>query len=206
MALTDARGDAEPESLRDRLVAVTTDAMLQPRGMRMPTMREIATRAGVSPGAAYRHFESQEHLLLAVVSTITADLEATLKAAAGPSNDPTATTRALAHAYVTWGVANPGGYQLLFETTDDPTALALGQRPGQNMIGHIALLLGRIDGARGPQVAAAMRLWTLMHGLVSLRTHKTGAPWLTTIDDEVEQSVAMVVATVTSTARSNTEA
>ena len=63
------------------------------------------------------------------------------------------------------------------------------------MIGHIALLLGRIDGARGPQVAAAMRLWTLLHGLVSLRTHKTGAPWVTTIVDEVDESVAMAIAT-----------
>ena len=195
MTMTDTQGDAQPLSLRDRLIAVTSDAMLQPRAVRMPTMREIATRAGVSPGAAYRHFESQEHLLLAVVSTITADLEATLKAAAGPSADPTTTIRALAHAYVAWGVANPGGYQLLFETTDDPAALALGQRPGQNMIGHIALLLGRIDGARGPQVAAAMRLWTLLHGLVSLRTHKTGAPWVTTIVDEVDESVAMAIAT-----------
>lgn len=191
MTMTDTQGDAQPLSLRDRLIAVTSDAMLQPRDMRMPTMREIATRAGVSPGAAYRHFESQEHLLLAVVSTITADLEATLKAAAGPSADPTTTIRALAHAYVAWGVANPGGYQLLFETTDDPAALALGQRPGQNMIGHIALLLGRINGSGGPQVAPAMRLWSLLHGIVSLRTHKTGAPWPTTIDDEVEQSVAM---------------
>ncbi len=177
--------------MRQRLVDATAALLSHARPVQIPTMREIAARAGVAPGAAYRHFESQEHLLLAVVTAFFADLEATLKVAAGGGTDPANTIRALAHAYVDWGMRTPGAYQLLFETPDDPTALALGQRPGLHMIGHIALLLGGIHGIAGPQVQPAMRLWSLLHGIVSLRTHKSGAPWPTSIDDEVEQSVAL---------------
>ena len=74
VAESDNQGD-QSGSLGDKLVAITIDLLLEPRQIKLPTMREIAQAAGVAPGAAYRHFESQAHLLLAVISELFKQLE-----------------------------------------------------------------------------------------------------------------------------------
>jgi Tetracyclin repressor-like, C-terminal domain/Bacterial regulatory proteins, tetR family len=100
-------------------------------------MREIAVSAGVSPGAAYRHFSSQEELFLNVVEHVFGHLESALTATLDLSQGVEVGLRRIAHAYVQWGLEHPGGYQLLFETTDDVKLLAAGQRPGLHLIDQI---------------------------------------------------------------------
>jgi hypothetical protein len=97
---------------------------------------------------------------------------------------------ALALGYVEWALANPGAYQLLFESAD-----RLGHRggpgtPGWDMIESLAELLAR-DRAWDPERSqhVAVRLWACLHGLVSLRIHKPGVDWPTTPQHEAGQIV-----------------
>ena len=176
--------------LKQRLVDVTAELLLEPRDVRLPTMREIALRADVSPGAAYKHFASQHQLLLAVVALLFGQLEAFLAESiesADHRGDPQAMIHAMAHAYVSWGLTNAGGYQLLFETTDEAELLTHDERPGRDLLNPLASLLAQHRRSDLPLFGEATSLWVSLHGLVSLRTHKTGMVWPNSVDQDVDQ-------------------
>ena len=104
-------------------------------------MRDIATAAGVAPGAAYRHFKSQDELFIAVVASLFADLENRLDEAAAGSKNLRDKVRGIAMAYVAWGMENSGGYQLLFEVTDGEEFVKQDQRPGLHLIDKLGSLI-----------------------------------------------------------------
>lgn len=179
--------------LKQQLVEVSIELLLEPREIRFPTMREISQRAGVAPGAAYRHFDSQLDLVLAVVAELFARLEQALLSAAEERDDADGKIRAIAHTYVQWGINNSGCYQLLFETTDDPVSYQEANRPGLDLIQQLAILVAQHSGSDQPQVEQAAQLWVYMHGVVTLRTHKTGMPWLLSAQDDVNRFVDLVL-------------
>lgn len=181
--------------LKQQLVDVSIELLLEPRDIRFPTMREISQRAGVAPGAAYRHFDSQLELVLAVVAELFARLEQALLSAAEERDDADGKIRAISLAYVQWGITNPGCYQLLFETTDDPVSYQEANRPGLDLIQQLALLVAQHSGSEQPQVEQATQLWVYMHGVVTLRTHKTGMPWQVTPEDDVNRFVDLILKT-----------
>lgn len=181
--------------LKQQLVDVTIELLKEPREIRFPTMREISQRAGVAPGAAYRHFDSQLELLLAVVAELFGQLEQALSSAAERRDLPSGKIREIAHAYVKWGIANPGCYQLLFETTDDPVSHQEANKPGLNLIGQLASLVAQHFNSGLPHYQQATQLWVYMHGVVTLRTHKTGMPWQTDAEDDVNRFVDLIMNT-----------
>ncbi|MEY4039404.1 MAG: hypothetical protein RLZZ52_272 [Actinomycetota bacterium] len=181
--------------LKQELVNVTIELLIEPREIRFPTMREISERAGVAPGAAYRHFDSQLELLLAVVAQLFEQLEQELAVAAVRSSVPEGKIREIAHAYVKWGIANPGCYQLLFETTDDPVSHQEANKPGLDLIGQLAILVAQHFNSDIALFRQATQLWVYMHGVVTLRTHKTGMPWLTDAQDDVNRFVDLILNT-----------
>ena len=172
--------------LKSILVEVATDLLISPRDVKLPTMRDIATAAGVAPGAAYRHFKSQEDLFIAVIAGLFADLEDRIDAAAAGSKNLRDTVRNIALAYVAWGIENSGGYQLLFEVTDDEEFVKQDQRPGLHLLEKFASLIAAKSRLLPKQNEKAMLLWVAMHGLVSLRIHKTGMNWPNTIEQDVD--------------------
>jgi AcrR family transcriptional regulator len=149
-------------------------------------MRDIAKAAGVSPGAAYRHFASQDELFFAVIEELFADLEIHLQEAASEAKGFRATAHKVAKAYVAWGLENPGGYQLIFEETDDLELLKAGRRPGLQIIDQIGSMLAPKFRLPKRAVSKVTLIWMALHGLVSLRIHKLGMPWKSTIDQDVD--------------------
>ncbi len=184
-------------SLKVRLVEVTATLLERDLEKKLPTMREIAVSAGVSPGAAYRHFSSQGELFLNVVEHVFGHLESATTATLDLSQGVDVGLRRIAHAYVQWGLEHPGGYQLLFETTDDAKLLAAGQRPGLHLIDQIgdyweSEISGTVDGR-----FLAVHLWASLHGIVSLRTHKIGMTWPMTVSDEVDALLDLLLSNAT---------
>jgi AcrR family transcriptional regulator len=172
--------------LKSRLVDVATGLLIERRDLKRPTMRQIATAAGVAPGAAYRHFESQDDLFLAVVAKLFSDLEVALTKATEGESDPTKSVRRFAHAFVIWGLENSGGYQLLFEQTDGNEVVANTARPGLHMIDRMAAMVAGNPAPSQLHLRKATLIWVAMHGVVSLRMHKTGMPWPNTIEGDVD--------------------
>lgn len=172
--------------LKSRLVDVATGLLIERRDVKRPTMRQIATAAGVAPGAAYRHFESQDDLFLAVVAKLFSDLEAALTKAIEGESHPTNSVRRFAHAFVIWGLENSGGYQLLFEQTDGNEVVVNTARPGLHMINRLAIMVAGNPTPTPLDLQKATLIWVAMHGVVSLRMHKTGMPWPNAIESDVD--------------------
>ncbi len=181
----------EPEdetrlSLKFRLIEVATALLAEPRSLKLPTMRQIAKAAGVAPGAAYRHFASQSELFMAVVSLLFSQLESAILEATQGVTDPRIAVRKVVNAYISWGLKNPGGYQLLFEVTDDEALFVSDERPGLHLIDQLAALISGKAIPDKTDIEQATRVWVSAHGLVSLRSHKTGMTWKNDVETEAE--------------------
>jgi AcrR family transcriptional regulator len=97
---------------------VLIDAALQlveeggPEGL---SVREAARRAGVSPGAPFRHFPSRDALMTAVAEEaqrrFRAEIETAL--AEAPAGDPLARFRAFGLAYLRWAMRNPAHFEII---------------------------------------------------------------------------------------------
>ena len=79
------------------------------------SVREAARRAGVSPGAPFRHFPSRDALMVAVAEEaqrrFRREIEVALAAAA--SDDPLAQVRSLGLAYLRWAMKNPAHFEII---------------------------------------------------------------------------------------------
>ena len=79
------------------------------------SVREAARRAGVSPGAPFRHFDSRAALMMAVAEEaqrrFRAEIEAAL--AGAPARDPLLRFRTLGLAYLRWAMKNPAHFEII---------------------------------------------------------------------------------------------
>jgi AcrR family transcriptional regulator len=180
-------------NLKSKLIEVAVAELAEPRALKLPTMRDLASRAGVAPGAAYRHFESQEDLFLTVILHLFTELETALKTAVSEVRSNAGKVAAMAHAYVEWGTANAGAYQLILETTDEKTVLESDQRAGMHLIGELAALLSETGESTQESTNKAVQLWTALHGIVSLRNHKTGMSWSSTAAEQVDDFLKLFI-------------
>lgn len=182
-----------PRNLKAKLVEVAISELAKPRALKLPTMRALAGAAGVAPGAAYRHFKSQDELFLAVVLRLFTDLERDLQVATANVDSPRQKVAAMAHAYVNWGTRNHGAYQLILETTDSEAVLASGQRAGLHLIVNLSALISESGEPTAESTNKATQLWTSLHGIVSLRNHKTGMPWVNTKEEQVDDLLSSFI-------------
>jgi AcrR family transcriptional regulator len=97
---------------------VLIDAALQlvgEGGAEAVSVREAARRAGVSPGAPFRHFPSRDALMQAVAGEaqqrFRAEIEAAL--AEAPAGDPLGRFRCLGLAYLRWAMRNPTHFEFI---------------------------------------------------------------------------------------------
>ncbi len=173
------------DQLRGDLVAAARELLLAPRDVAPFSLRAVAKSVGVSPTAVYRHFDSAGALIEAVL----VDQNDSLRDAIGARDDSAADLPQLTELglrYVRWGLANPGAYQLLFESAE-----RIGHRggpgtPGWDMIESLARMVGRASPFDpSASMVLAIRAWSALHGLTSLRIHKPALDWPTTVDDEV---------------------
>src|SRR5258708_23508137 len=80
------------------------------------SVREAARRAGVSPGAPFRHFPSRDALMNAVAEEaqrrFRAEIEAAL--AEAPAGDPLGRFRCFGIAYLRLAMRNPNHFEIIF--------------------------------------------------------------------------------------------
>jgi AcrR family transcriptional regulator len=151
-------------------------AIIQEHGAEAFTLREAARRAGVNHRAVYRHFEDRTALLAKVAEEGYRELVARMHKAAEQLGDDVDTRRqfvALAQAYVTFALAHPAHYRVMF----GPRLNADGRFPDLELIVREAfeLLMTAIQRgtARGELRSdlgrdAAISIWSAIHGLSSL--------------------------------------
>jgi AcrR family transcriptional regulator len=97
---------------------VLIDAALQlaeQGGSAAVSMREAARRAGVSPGAPFRHFESRDALMAAVAEEAQRLFRAEIEMALSqvPVSDPLSRFRSFGLAYLRWAMRNPAHFEII---------------------------------------------------------------------------------------------
>jgi AcrR family transcriptional regulator len=142
---------------------------LDSRGHAAFTLERVAKTLGVTAPALYRHFESRDALLRAVIWDVflrfVEEMDSAVLAAAGPKE----VVRALGHVYVRFALRNPGWFRLQF------SRVAVEQHPVPHdeaqprypeiIFGALRQILGddehRVQGAY-------LELWALAHGIAAL--------------------------------------
>jgi AcrR family transcriptional regulator len=83
-------------------------------GAEAVSVREAARRAGVSPGAPFRHFANREALLAAVAAEAQRRFRAEIDTAlAKAPDDPLRRFRCMGLAYLRWAMRNPTHFEVI---------------------------------------------------------------------------------------------
>ena len=168
--------------LREELLAAAT-RLLEAGGRDAElSLRGVAREAGVAAPSVYPHFSDLEALMLELIRshlrTLGEDLAATdRRVRSRPAADR---LRAMAYAYVRWGLEHPGPYTVLFEgkalrrlTREQELAMLAGT----DLLGALAGLVAALPDPPPDAELAATAVWTSLHGLVALRLAKPAYPW-----------------------------
>ncbi|MCX5479064.1 TetR/AcrR family transcriptional regulator [Kaistia geumhonensis] len=153
-------------TLRDACVTEAL-AIIADEGLEHLSLREVARRLGVSHGAPYRHFESRDHLLAAVVARCY-DAFARHLDARPEGGDADADLWSMGVAYLDYALREPLSYQLMFSTRlpppeDHPAMLA----SADHAFGLLRSALRRRAPSRSEAEidADALFVWSSLHGL-----------------------------------------
>jgi AcrR family transcriptional regulator len=101
-------------NLVEALISATIE-IIEERGVEHVSVREAARRAGVSPGAPFRHFATKTALMTAVgeqaMDRLKASVDAAVEATLGER--PLARLEAIGAAYLGWALRNPTHFQII---------------------------------------------------------------------------------------------
>lgn len=168
--------------LRAALVRAGVD-LAREGGLNALTLRAATRRAGVSAGAAYRHFASHEDLMFAVGSIALSDMARAIErrqADVREANDLAAALamlRAVGLGYVDYALDDPGNFEVamfglftLAHTDIEPARGDHGRTPYELLVDAVTTLVG-LGVLRAEQsFTVAITCWSTVHGFATLAT------------------------------------
>jgi AcrR family transcriptional regulator len=107
------RGQFHHGDLREQVLLAARE-MLEKKGIHAFSMKELATRLGVTEPAIYRHFEGREALVGEVALRGALEFSDALERATLGVDDPFESMRRYGRAYVRYCHANPGWFRVQF--------------------------------------------------------------------------------------------
>lgn len=163
-----ARPRLHDDALRARLLDVTS-RVISSDGEGAVTVRNVAADAGTSASAVYALFGSREALVEAVCGEGFRRFAEHL-AAVGQSDDPVADLLGLGGAYRRFALADPHFYRVMFYRAVSPVPAGPASAIEQPTFRVLHDAVARAVGGAPPEhvLSAAVGLWGLVHGLVSL--------------------------------------
>jgi AcrR family transcriptional regulator len=161
------------------------------------TLRAVAREVGIAAPSIYAHFADRDAIVMAVIGRVFDELITAIEAglnSAGP--DPVNRLLAGCTAYVTFGLANPAKYAVLFSERRISAAMAAENYPpptefspdGQPVSGLgaeafgllVAAIKACVDSGASASTdvtSAGTAVWVALHGAVSLQTTLPLYPW-----------------------------
>jgi len=159
-------------------IADTKDALLRAAieiaeadGVGAIGLREAARRAGLTVGAPYRHFESQQALVAAVAEHGFKGMMAEVQAAqAAAGTDVLARFHALGVTYLRFALGHPGQFRVMFgaEAASEPAVRSAEAAVFALAVNEIASAQRRGLIAPGDPQELALLAWSTGHGLAVL--------------------------------------
>ncbi len=163
------KADYHHGRLRQALIETAVKTIAQ-HGIDALSLRELAARAGVSPGAPYHHFPNRSDFLASIAEEGFARLEAQLIAArdAAP-DDASARLEALGLAYVTFAVSSLGYFRVMFHgasTSSGPTEAGL--RAFNILRDAVVACQHAGQAPKGDATGLVLLAWSAVHGFATL--------------------------------------
>ena len=157
------------------------------------TLRAVAREVGIAAPSIYAHFADRDAIVMAVVLRVFDELaEAVEQGSASVGQDPVERLVAGCAAYVSWGLAHPARYGVLFSGApgapqdycapiplgpDGRPVLEFGAEAFALLVQSIEDCAGAGSSASTDPVADATAVWVALHGTVTLRSSLPGYPW-----------------------------
>jgi AcrR family transcriptional regulator len=160
-----------------RAILDATEALLVEDGFERFSMRRLAQRCGYTAPTIYHHFGDKRGLIDALLEERVRRLLGRLRRVKH-DGDPVETLRALARAFVRFGLQNPIHYRLLSAPRPDSSPPPAAAAEAQAMVeGPLAGLFraGRLRCGDLEEVRQC--LWVLLHGLISMQISRPREGW-----------------------------
>lgn len=150
--------------------------LLEQSGNSEFTLRDLASRVGVSAAAPYSHFEDKRALLAAVAAVGANKLTAAMEDAIRGKTDATEEFLAMGGAYVQFGLDHPALYRLMFTawelTPEDKEKYAELNEASERCFKTLTDMLERMqqNGFLRPGLPEAdgLAIWAYVHGIAML--------------------------------------
>ena len=202
--MTQTRTAYHHGDLRSALVASAVQ-LVEQHGPAAFSLREAARDVGVSPNAAYRHFEDKSSLMTAAAAAGFADMAERMQAAMAQRSGRRGTApaverfKAVGRAYVEFACEHPHLFRLMFSEWG---AGCLGPAAAPPAVTPWTLLGAALDGlvADGllspiQREGAELKSWSVVHGIASLAIEGLAAePGGTDHAEELESLLDFAVA------------
>jgi AcrR family transcriptional regulator len=170
--------------LRSEIVAAATKLLVASGNPEHVTLRAVAREVGIAAPSIYLHFADRDELLMAVLIDAEGRFERALRSAdPGPETHPHARCRAIGLAYAHFASRHKGAYQVLFSGLLPAPLIRVEVRRKDTMPGSFAVLYGACEAASAAAhgsvapMTLALRLWSELHGFVTLKANMPGFPW-----------------------------
>jgi AcrR family transcriptional regulator len=176
-----ARGRYHHGDLRNALLE-TSLALVAEQGVERFSLREAARAVGVSPAAAYRHFEDKDALLDALAHDAFGRLALVMEraiarapGAPGTAAHAAAVFVAVGNAYIEFAVQHPSYFRVMFgpwcDHEDDPTEqfeVPSGRDPYRILVDTLDALVATGAVEAEARAGAEIAAWSAVHGLAAL--------------------------------------
>ena len=178
----------EGDRLRDEILDAAETLLIETADAERVSIRAIGQIVGVTAPSIYRHFEDKDALLLAACERAYDRFDDYLMAEAADASNPLQGIKARAYAYIRFALSNPGQYRILFMTPgthkhpDISDVDVFGADSSMKGLVHLSeAIQAAIDAGLVAPVAPtselAVLLWSMVHGIASLRIAHPDMPW-----------------------------
>lgn len=171
------RGEA-PTDTRDRLIASAVELMAEHGSVDKVTLRSVASGAGVSPTAVYRHFSDHDALLGETTRWCWERFDEAINGRSASIDDPFEALRVQCDSYLRFAADQPGIYRVLFSTVGSVGSIReeVGLPVFQKLVDSVGRALTALDDRREP-LAVALQAFTWVHGIADLALANVELPF-----------------------------
>ncbi|MGJ6122764.1 TetR/AcrR family transcriptional regulator [Mycolicibacterium sp. Y3] len=173
-----ARGSGE--RLREEILDATTELLLETGHAKAVSIRAVAQRVGVTSPSIYLHFADKDALLDAVCARYFERLDEEMQRVAVGKSSTIEVLRAQGLAYVRFARETPQLYRIATMGEGSPGSdvdMTLASSAFVHMRDSIETLMAEGIYPQGDSTAAALELWTAVHGVAALLIAKPYLPW-----------------------------
>jgi AcrR family transcriptional regulator len=161
----------EEITLKQRLIEATARIFAE-EGYHAVSMRRVASEAGCSQMAAYRHFESKESLIQVVCADLYQQFATRMMAEMEKTQDPWEKIRRFAAALLRFGLRYPDHYSLIFLVRHpDPKVIETREQLANGFLAGVRETVRALlpPNTAATEVNAALRrMMTCAHGTLAL--------------------------------------